>query len=977
MSQQPQPVRLLNRLVAVLAALLVGLQVLLGWQSWRVAEEEQDQQLRTVLELSEKALDRYFLQVEAGLAALADDVQAVHGLDDPARALPVLRRFHSRHPDVAAVNLVRIDGQVLATSANDRVEGLPSLSAEPSFRAFVANLAPGKRMDLGRPLLGPMAGQWIFPLRHVIRAADGTAAAFVGLAVPVDLLQEFWRDAAAVGKVALGLIRDDGFLISRHPVPAGATPHRLYGEVHAGALYQHLVAQGFPASGAVAGPNYLTGNDFATVYRRLGHFPVTLFAGAPLSDIRQAWWQDVRASLLLTALFVLAAVVAYGQTLRRQLAWNAERRQADATLRASEHELRELLDHLTVGVVLHGPDGVVWRANPLATRLLGLTEAQMRGKTVIDPAWHFLREDGSVMPVDEYPAARVLHTGEPVSDLVGGIVPPSGGPPVWVLCSAYPMRDESGTLRQVIVTFVDITARRSAERTVERSESRYRMLYENSLDGVLQTSADGRILGANPAACAIFGLSEEALCRRNGSSLVAPDDSSLDSLLDQRARHGRARGEITMLRGDGTRFEAELASSVYPGDDGQMMSSVVVRDVTDRRRAEAALAAKELADRANLAKSEFVARMSHELRTPLNAILGFAELLERDTRQPLTPIQRDQLQHVRQAGQHLLSLINDLLDLARIESGAARIEQTDVDMREVVEEALREMRTLASERQVLVTLEVPPQLEPLARGDRTRIKQVLLNLLSNAIKYNRDGGLVTVALSSTGGRLQVAVRDTGVGLSAAQLEALFQPFNRLGREGSAVEGTGIGLVITRSLLELMGGSLSVHSEPGRGTVFIAEWPLAPVGAAEPDDAALPAHRAHLACVTSGRLVYIDDDEVNRELMRAFLGLRPSLAVELAADGPSGLAMAARTRPDALLIDMMMPGMDGLQVLQAVRADPTLRATPCIAVSANAMPAEVQSALAAGFDGYLTKPLSADALLHEIDRVVGARWASPA
>ncbi len=509
--------------------------------------------------------------------------------------------------------------------------------------------------------------------------------------------------------------------------------------------------------------------------------------------------------------------------------------------------------------------------------------------------------------------------------------------------------------------------RREAEATLERSEGRYRRLFESSMDAVILTREDGRLLGANPAASAMFGHSQQALREGGLAALLDPADPRVAALLAARARHGQAQGAATALRADGTRFEAELSTTTYLDVAGEPLASLVLRDASPQQQAERALREKALAEQASGAKSAFIARMSHELRTPLNAILGFSEVMQLDTRQPLAPAQRDRLAHVRRSGAHLLALINDVLDLSRIEAGSLKVQWQDVDLQAIVDEAVHEVAGSAEAQGVALEWQAqggPPQ--PI-RGDRTRVLQVVLNLLSNAIKYNRAGGRVEISLLARDRHVRLTVRDTGIGMSPAQLEALFQPFNRLGREATGVEGTGIGLVIARSLVDLMGGSVAVSSSPGQGSTFSVDWQAA--NHAAPLLAALPEREARplASDEITGTVLYIDDDEVNRLLMQAFLALRPRLALHLAEDGAQGLALAQQQRPSLVLVDLMMPGMSGAEVLTALRATPGLADVPCIAVSANAMPEEIAQTLAAGFDGYLTKPLAAAVLLAEVDR----------
>ncbi len=967
--------RLLTRLALLLGLLLLGFAGLFGWHSWQATRMEQVRQMQSVLHISETALDRYFTQVEAGLAGLAQDLITPMALQRSKETQQLLLRFHGLHPETLAVHLVAPDGQVLASSP-PLPAPLPSLAREPAFRHFLGNLQASTRMDLGRPVQGAVTNEWVFPIRYVLRDDQGQVLGFIVSAMPVDFMQAFWRGAPVTPNATIGLLRDDRYLLTRYPIPASASLDVVYGEPRDGALTRHLLQHQFPAEGKVEGVNQLAGGLFSNVFKRMVHFPVTVFVAMPVADIQRLWWQQARVPFALMGLLFLGGFGGYRYTLKRQRQWSAETQRAAQILQEAEAEQRFLIDHLMAGVVVHAPDGKVLRSNPQACRLLGLSEAQMLGRDAIDPAWCFLHEDGTTMAIDEYPVARVIRTREAISDLVAGVRQPGQQEPEWVLCNAYPEFTADHDLRQVVVTFVDITARKRMAQTLARSESRYRMLYENSMNGVMISALDGTILAANPAACAIFGLSEAALCQRKRRDLVDEQDPRVAALMLQRRQEGHAQGEITMRRGDGSTFDAEVSTVTYSDASGDTLSSVVVRDITDRRRAEAALVAKDLAERANLAKSEFVARMSHELRTPLNAILGFSQILQLDRQQPLAGRQREWLQHIMQAGNHLLALIDDLLDVSRLESGSLKIQPSDVDAGEVAREAVRETRVQAAAASVTLSIELPETPLPSVRGDRTRLKQVLLNLISNAIKYNRPGGLVSVRAEVKAPLLGLIVQDSGLGMNPQQLAQLFEPFNRLGREQSAIEGTGIGLVITRSLIELMGGHLSVQSQEGLGSAFRIDLPLCEAAAdtapASSDATGKPPEAPSEALAETPpitRVLYIDDEAANRALLLAYGQLRPDLQLSVSDDGLGGLNQARQMRPHVLLIDMMMPGLDGLQVLQRVRADPLLRLTPCVAVSANAMQTQIDEALDAGFDGYLTKPLAADDLFREIDRIV--------
>ena len=819
---------LLKRQTGLLVALLVGFVLLFGAQSWRAEKADQVHHLQTVMELSEKAIDRYFVKIEAAMSVLAREVAAAGGEQNLADVQLLLKRFNELHPEATSVSFLRIDGQVLAASngAPPQARDFPNLATEPTYQHYLAELTPQLRMQLGRPLFGQVSQRWVFPVRYVVRDALQRPTAVLTLSMPVEFLEEFWRKAPVAAKATIGLIRDDGYLLSRYPVPAALGHAGVYGGPRSGALVQHLKAEQFPTSGYVEGINELAGTAFGNAFIRLEHFPVTLFVAMPKAEYYNAFWRRVRVPYLLVAL--LAAIGAYGyrSALRRQRSWDEERQHNTSLLRESDREQRFLINHLLAGVIVHGPDGGVLQVNAQACLLLGLSEAEMLGKVPIDPTWRFVREDNTPMPVDEYPVPRVLGTQAAQHGMVVGVLKAGMDDPTWLLGDAFPESDAQGQIRRVVVTFVDISPRRRIERVLAESESRFRMLYEHNMDGVLQTRPDGSILNANQAACRLFRTDEAGLRTLGRTGVTDPGDSRVGVLLAQRQRDGHARGEITMLRADGSRFEAEVASVLYTDPAGQPLTSMVVRDVTDRRRAEAAVAAKELAEEANRSKSEFMARMSHELRTPLNAILGFSEVLELDRQHALHPVQRQRLGHIREAGGHLLMLINDLLDLSRIESGTMRLNIDRVDVMATARDAVSEVATLAAAQGITMHCHGPDQPLIPVQGDRTRIKQVLLNLLSNAIKYNQPGGSVEVAIDGDPQQVRLTVRDTGMGMSPAQVQTLYQPFNRLGREHTGVEGTGIGLVVSRSLVELMGGHISVISEPGLGSEFVVVLPVA-------------------------------------------------------------------------------------------------------------------------------------------------------
>jgi CheY-like chemotaxis protein/nitrogen-specific signal transduction histidine kinase len=407
------------------------------------------------------------------------------------------------------------------------------------------------------------------------------------------------------------------------------------------------------------------------------------------------------------------------------------------------------------------------------------------------------------------------------------------------------------------------------------------------------------------------------------------------------------------------------------GADGAPQRRIGVNwDITDARAAQAARHEREIARRESEAKSKFLARMSHELRTPLNAVLGFTQLMLQDEAgRHGEALRRQWLQTIEAAGQHLLSLINDVLDLTSVEGGEIRLEQRRVPVAPLFAEMLPLVQRQAADRGVTLRIDVA-DADTSAWADPTRLRQVLLNLLSNAIKYNRPGGSALLRAVRQGPWVELSVADTGSGLNEQQQQHLFEPFNRLGVEAAGIEGTGIGLVIVKSLTERMGGSVVVDSAPGQGSVFTLRLPAADVEAAgdpAPPDGAPEAAAGRPA--RTAAVLYVEDNPVNALILQELVARRPDIVLTVAADGRAGIEQARRLRPDLILLDMQLPDIDGLEVMRRLRADPATSDIRCVAVSANVMPDEVARARAAGVHDYWSKPIDLQVVLAALDRLL--------
>ena len=394
-------------------------------------------------------------------------------------------------------------------------------------------------------------------------------------------------------------------------------------------------------------------------------------------------------------------------------------------------------------------------------------------------------------------------------------------------------------------------------------------------------------------------------------------------------------------------------------------------EIDVRKRAESELKeAMFVAEAANRAKSDFLSSMSHELRTPLNAILGFAQLMEAGSPEP-TPAQKKSLGQILKAGWYLLELVNEILDLAQIESAKLPLSLETLSLTEVVRECQAMIDPLAQERGIRVIF---PNREVayFVQADRTRVRQVLVNLLSNAIKYNKVGGTVELDYTTTtAGRVRISVRDTGEGLTPDKLAQLFQPFNRLGKETGVEEGTGIGLVVSKRLVKLMGGEIGVQSTVGKGSLFWVELNLT----AEPVPATVAAALAPVtparvhACVKLHTLLYVEDNPASLLLVEALVARLPNISLLSATDGRRGIEVARVSLPDVILMDINLTGISGIQAMRILAEDPATAHIPVIALSANAIPHDIESALKAGFFRYLTKPIKISEFMDTLDEAL--------
>ncbi len=516
----------------------------------------------------------------------------------------------------------------------------------------------------------------------------------------------------------------------------------------------------------------------------------------------------------------------------------------------------------------------------------------------------------------------------------------------------------------LLLSTYDAAVQRNRE--LARAQVELDRFFTLSLDMFGIAGTDGYFKRLNPAFGATLGYGTEEMLARPFLDFVHPDDRA--ATLAEMETLGQGHDTIDFDNRyrckDGSWKWLSWKARPFPSEG---LLYATAHDITERKASEQALAAAKLeAERANRAKSDFLSRMSHDLRTPLNAILGFAQLLEMDV---VNPEHRESVRQILGGGDHLLGLINEILDIARIESGHLSLSPEPVAIGDIVQHAVELVRPLAAQRGIVFDNDIVTVCGSRhLLADRQRLTQILLNLLSNAVKYSRDGGLVRLTCEEVPeGRLRIRVSDTGAGIRPEKLPLLFQPFERLGAEQTGIEGTGLGLVLSKGLAEAMGGTLGVESEVDRGSTFWVELALADAAA---ETAASPV-RAHPHASgqdpgVTGTVLYIEDNISNRRLMERVLARRPGVRLVGAGQGQAGLDLARADRPDLILLDLHLPDMNGEEVLRRLWEDPHTRAIPVAVLSADATPAQAKRLRAAGAMAYLTKPLDVSEVLQLLD-----------
>ncbi len=677
-------------------------------------------------------------------------------------------------------------------------------------------------------------------------------------------------------------------------------------------------------------------------------------------------WMEMRGRVLLDDRGRVAGRVA--------ALWDAQAaHEAKEELDRSERRYRRLLDN-TTEVVFQTVDGVVTWVSPAVEGATGWTPADIVG-TSSRQIWH----------PDDWERASWAH--DDARDGVAArevlrLVRPDGSHQ-WMEVVIRPYVEPDGRPGTVGMTY-NVSDREIARAAARESEERYRMVAENASDVVCRYRSDGVIDWVSGSTEALAGRTAEELVGTAALSLLVAEDIGDRDEIDGRI----ARGEVVhrlvrLLRPDGSTRWVELRTRAALTSEGSIdyiigtwsdaqaeveyREALAASERQARELVDAFEAARDEAVRASTAKTAFLSRMSHELRTPLNAVLGFAQLLALD---PLTPEQAEAVQHIRHGGRHLLDLINEIVDISRIEAGRLSLAMQTVGTEVLLSQAVELVRGLAGQYDVSVVAQGAEAPLPAVHADQQRATQVLLNLTTNAVKYNRPGGSVRVrCCPGAPGEVRFEVSDTGPGIPEQLLPRLFEPFDRLGAENSEVEGTGIGLALADALARAMGGRIEVSTEVGTGSTFTLVLRAAPStpSRAEPAGQDLDApHDPRLS------ILYIEDNPTNATLMERVVALRPGCRLEVAVNGADGLAAMLPKPPDLVFLDVHLPDLSGDEVLQRLRTLPGCAAVPVVVVTADASQGVRERMTAVGSDGFLTKPLDLDDVLGWIDTTASGR-----
>jgi PAS domain S-box-containing protein len=644
-----------------------------------------------------------------------------------------------------------------------------------------------------------------------------------------------------------------------------------------------------------------------------------------------------------------------------------DKKRIEEQIKRQKELLHLILESIAEGVVVADSNGKFLLFNAAAEQVVGIGATDTTPDQWSDRYGSYLPDTVTLYPPNELPLARAMR-GESI-DAVELFIRNARVPDGRLLSiTGRPLRGEDGALQGGVVVLHDITERKRAEEELRRSEERFRLILESVVDyAILMLDPEGHVVSWNDGAERIKGYRAEEILGKHFSVFYSPEDierGKPQHELEVATAKGRFEDEGYRVRKDGSTFWANVVITPLHKDSGALRGfAKVTRDITERKlKDEALVRAKEVAELASKFKDQFLSTMSHELRTPLNAILGFSDLLRDPRYGPLNDRQSRFTDHIHTGGEHLLSLINDILDLSKIEAGRLELAIESLPVEQAFGDVLNTVLPLAEKKRLGLSQRCEPGLNVLA--DATRFKQVLMNLVGNALKFTPEGGSVELVAFSTEGQVRVEVRDTGPGIPEEEQKRVFEAFYRLRQSGQSPEGTGLGLAITQRLLELQGGKLELTSQPGQGSCFYFSLPAARrIAPPAPTNTKETVRRTGDAA----RILVVEDDALTVQLIKSQL-TSAGYEVMVCSEPQRALAIAAALQPDAITLDLLMKPMSGWEILLQLKNQSSTANIPIIVIS---IVDQRAGGTLLGADEFLIKPVNKSVLLATVERCLAA------
>ena len=824
---------------------------------------------------------------------------------------------------------------------------------------------PGRQLHIGRPVRSRAVGEWVIPLSLRVSRDDGSFAGVILATLDMAYYQAFYSSLSIGEKGVIVLASSDAIVLVRRPFVEA----NIGRDLSRGSIFSEYLPRA--SSGAVWGSSLQDNLIKLAAYRRIDAYPLVVWVALEENEVLADWRANTLRGGIITSIAVgIIGLLGFFVTRQFGLRLRAEHAASAAAREAADSaaSYRLLADISTDMIFRLDRNFRRTYVSPASRHILGYDPEEMIG---IQPVTQVHPED----------AERVAAIFRSVVDgrdhaTVTNRIRHRDGHWVWVEVQFRPIRDPgTGVPIEIFGSMRDVTQRKQSEEALRQAEAKTRS-HADLMEDAIEALPDGFVVYDADARVAMANRRFREMYPRN--PLIADGGATLGEIL----RRGIEVGEVVLPRGTDPetwireRLEGHRRGAVdyvreSPGGwlrvlehktrDGRTVG--IHADSTERKQAQAA------AENANVAKSEFLSRMSHELRTPLNAVLGFSQLLQLDRGQLLSAQQMEQIDKIHSGGQHLLNLINEVLDLSGIEAGRLKLSIERVAVADMVADIAQVMAPLAAKTGIALSHESEGGIADV-RADHLRLRQILLNLVSNAIKYNRANGTVILAAGrGPRGHVRFSVSDTGPGIPWERRGELFQPFQRLGAEHTAIEGTGIGLAIAKRLVEAMDGEIGFVSTPGEGTRF---WVDLPEEGASPSAGAIATAVSELPqprALSGRKILYVEDNPANLALVQRILSLIPGVTCLSAPTPKLGLELAAAHQPDAIILDINLPEMSGYDVLARLRAMPETRDTPVLALSAAAMPSDIRRGIAAGFFRYLTKPVDIPSFIAAIDEAL--------